>query len=462
MPQEILIVDDEQDICRLIAETLEDENFETRLAHDGPSALEAIKARRPALVILDIWLGDSRFDGMKVLEYIKKDAPELPVLMMSGHGTIETAVTAIKNGAYDFIEKPFKADRLVVLVSRALEAARLRHENFELSKRSGGAVQGLIGSSSSANQLRQMIERIAPTSSRVLITGPSGSGKEIIARLIHAKSKRKDGPFVLMNCANLSPERFEEELFGREEETGVRAGLLEKAHRGTLLLDEVSDLPMETQGKIVRALHASNFERLGGTRKVEVDVRVLASTCRDIKKLVAEGKFREDLFYRLNVVPLKAPSLKERREDIPALVQDLVCRISHSTGLPERRFSGDSLLTLQAYDWPGNIRQLRNVIEWTLIMASDKTIEMITPELLPGEVCGETPALLRSEQSTNIMSMPLREARENFEKDYLLAQVARFSGNISQTANFVGMERSALHRKLKTLAIDRNTSKKAS
>ncbi len=462
MAQEILIVDDEQDICRLIAETLQDEGFDTRLAHDGPTALEAIKTRRPALVILDIWLGDSRFDGMKVLEHINRDAADLPVLMMSGHGTIETAVTAIKKGAYDFIEKPFKADRLVVLVLRALEAARLKNENVELARKSGGAVQELIGPSSAANHLKQLIERVAPTSSRVLITGPSGSGKEVIARLIHAKSKRKEGPFVTINCATLSPERFEEELFGREDETGVRAGLLEKAHQGTLLLDEVSDLPMETQGKIVRALHASSFERLGGTRKVEVDVRVLASTCRDIKQLVAESKFREDLYYRLNVVPLKAPSLRERREDIPALIQDLASRISHGSGLPARTFSGESLLTLQAYDWPGNIRQLRNVIEWTLIMASDKTTGSITPDLLPGEISGETPALLRSDQSTSIMSMPLREARESFEKDYLLAQVARFSGNISQTANFVGMERSALHRKLKTLAIDRNTSKRAS
>ena len=455
MARDILIVDDEADIGRLIVEILEDEGYQCRHATDGTKALEAIRARRPSLAILDIWLGDSRFDGIKLLEIIKKDHADLPVIMMSGHGTIETAVTAIKNGAYDFIEKPFKANRLLLVVERAIEAAKLKRENKELKSKTSILTQ-LIGTSVSTNQIRQQIERVAATSSRVLISGASGVGKEVVARLIHNKSRREKGPFIVLNCATLSPERFEEELFGHEGEQGIKIGLLEQAHQGTLFLDEVSDMPLETQGKIVRSLQEQTFLRVGGTKKVQVDVRVLASSTQDIKQEVIKGKFREDLYYRLNVVPLRVPCLKERRDDIPQLVEEFTKRIAFAQGLPERIFTKETLLVLQSYDWPGNIRQLKNVIEWILIMTTEKDDVYITPNFLPAEICGETPSLLRNEESSKIMSLPLREAREHFEKDYLLAQVARFSGNISQTANFVGMERSALHRKLKILQIERN------
>lgn len=455
MAHDILIVDDEADIGRLVAEILEDEGYQCRHAMDGNKALEAIRSRRPSLAILDIWLGDSRFDGIKLLEIIKKDHTDLPVIMMSGHGTIETAVTAIKNGAYDFIEKPFKANRLLLVVERAIEAAKLKRENKELKSKTPILTQ-LIGTSPSTNQIRQQIERVAATSSRVLISGASGVGKEVVARLIHNKSKREKGPFIVLNCATLSPERFEEELFGQEGEQGLKIGLLEQAHQGTLFLDEVSDMPLETQGKIVRSLQEQTFLRVGGSKKVQVDVRVLASSTQDIKQEVIEGRFREDLYYRLNVVPLRVPCLKERRDDIPQLLEEFTKRIAFVQGLPVKTFTKEALLVLQSYDWPGNIRQLKNVIEWILIMSAEKDDDYITPNLLPAEICGETPFLLRNEESSKIMSLPLREAREHFEKDYLLAQVARFSGNISQTAHFVGMERSALHRKLKTLQIERN------
>ncbi|MBN9412653.1 MAG: sigma-54-dependent Fis family transcriptional regulator [Candidatus Paracaedimonas acanthamoebae] len=455
MARDILIVDDEADIGRLMTEILEDEGYQCRHAIDGTKALEEIHMRRPSLVILDIWLGDSRFDGIKLLELIRKDHIDLPVIMMSGHGTIETAVTAIKNGAYDFIEKPFKANRLLLVIERAIEAAKLKRENKELRSKTSILTQ-LIGASPSTNQIRQQIERVASTSSRVLISGASGVGKEVVARLIHNKSRREKGPFIVLNCATLNPERFEQELFGQENEQGIKIGLLEQAHQGTLFLDEVSDMPLETQGKIVRSLQEQNFLRVGGTKKVQVDVRVLASSSQDIKLEVMEGKFREDLYYRLNVVPLRVPCLKERRDDIPQLVEEFTQRIASSQGLPLRIFTKETLLILQSYDWPGNIRQLKNVIEWILIMAMEKEDHYITPDFLPAEICGETPSLLRNEESSKLMSLPLREAREHFEKDYLLAQVARFSGNISQTAHFVGMERSALHRKLKTLQIERN------
>lgn len=455
MAHDILIVDDEADIGRLIAEILEDEGYQCRHATDGAKALEAIRERRPSLAILDIWLGDSRFDGIKLLEIIKKDHIDLPVIMMSGHGTIETAVTAIKNGAYDFIEKPFKANRLLLIVERAIEAAKLKQENKELKLKTP-ILNQLIGTSPLTNHIRQQIDRVAATSSRVLISGASGVGKEVVARLIHSKSRREKGPFTVLNCAALSLERFEEELFGHEGENGIKIGLLEQAHQGTLFLDEVSDMPLETQGKIVRSLQEQTFLRVGGTKKVQVDVRVLASSIHDLKQEVSEGKFREDLYYRLNVVPLRVPCLKERREDIPQLVEEFTKRIAFAQGLPEKTFTKETLLVLQSYDWPGNIRQLKNVIEWILIMTAEKEDIDITPHFLPAEICGETPSLLRNDESSKIMSLPLREAREHFEKDYLLAQVARFAGNISQTANFVGMERSALHRKLKTLQIERN------
>jgi two-component system nitrogen regulation response regulator NtrX len=458
MALDILIVDDEADIRLLLAGVLKDEGYETREAADSTGALEAIARRRPSLVLLDIWLQGSALDGMQLLSLVKRDHPNLPVVMISGHGNVETAVAAIKEGAYDFIEKPFKADRLLLVIARAIEAMRLKRENDELRQRSGSAAE-LIGNCSIVAQLRQAIERVAATGSRVLITGPAGSGKEVAARMLHRLSRRIDGPFVALNCATMHPDRLETELFGHEEsdERGpAKIGTLEQAHGGTLLLDEVSDMPIETQGKIVRVLQEQTFNRVGGNRRVEVDVRVIASTNRDLAQEIVQGRFRQDLYYRLNVVPLRVPSLKERREDIPLLAQFLMGRAAELSGVPARRFGEDALAVLQTYDWPGNVRQLRNVIDWLLIMAPGDHNEPIVARMMPPEIAGETSATLGAFGNGEIMSLPLREARELFERHYLDAQVARFGGNISRTAAFIGMERSALHRKLRALGIVTN------
>ena len=457
MAHEILIVDDEPDIRAQIEGILEDEGFQTRVAHNSDTALAAFRARRPSLVILDIWLQNSRLDGLGILEGMLREEPQVPCVMISGHGTIETAVRAIQQGAYDFIEKPFNSDRLLLIVSRALEAARLKRENSELRLRAGAETE-LVGSSQVMGQLRAAIERVAPTGSRVLITGPAGSGKEVAARMIHARSRRADGPFVILNCATLNPARFEEELFGVEPASnsagGVRrAGVLERAHGGTLLLDEAADMPLETQGKIVRALQEQGFERVGGATRVKVDVRVLATTNRDLQAEIAAGRFREDLYYRLAVVPLRTPSLRERREDVPALARHFMARSATTSGMPPREVGEDALAALQAYDWPGNVRQLRNLVDWLLIMAPGDAREAIRADMLPPEVGSAAPAMLKLDRSSEIMTLPLRDARELFERQYLEAQLLRFGGNISRTANFVGMERSALHRKLKFLGV---------
>ncbi|HEV7368965.1 sigma-54 dependent transcriptional regulator [Arenibaculum sp.] len=455
MAHDILIVDDEADIRMLIAGILEDEGMKTREAADADQALAAIGARRPSLVILDIWLQGSRLDGLEILREFKRDHPNLPVVMISGHGNIETAVAAIKQGAYDFIEKPFKADRLLLVVERAIEAARLRRENEELRLRVGGAPE-LIGRSPSVTQLRHSLDKVAPTGSRVLITGPAGAGKEVVARMIHGRSRRANGPFVALNCATMRPDRMEVELFGTEHGTDGqprKIGTFEQAHGGTLLLDEVADMPMETQGKIVRVLQEQSFERVGGSARVEVDVRVIASSNRDIPSEIEAGRFRQDLFYRLAVVPIRVPSLTERREDIPLLARHFMIRSSESAGIPGREFGEDALAALQAYDWPGNVRQLRNVVDWLLIMCGGDPKDPIRADMLPPEIGAITPTVLKWDKGGEIMGLPLREAREVFEREYLLAQVTRFGGNISRTAAFVGMERSALHRKLKSLGV---------
>ncbi len=461
MAHEILIVDDEADIRTLIAEILKDEGYQARVAGDSDAALEALKARQPSLLLLDIWLQGSRLDGLQILEEVAAAYPGLPVVMMSGHGTIETAVGAIKQGAYDFVEKPFKSDHLLVVIERAIEASRLRRENQELRLRVGVETE-LTGSSSALSQLRQAVDRVAPTGSRVLISGPAGSGKEIVARMIHSRSKRADGPFIVVNCATMHPDRFESELFGTDEagDGGRKTGLFELAHGGTLLLDEVADMPLQTQGKIVRALQEQTFERVGGRSRVEVDVRVMASTNRDLMAEIAAGRFREDLFYRLSVVPLRVPPLRDRRDDIPDLARHFMQRAAEVAGLPHRQIGEDALAALQAYDWPGNVRELRNVVERLLIMAPGDTRAPIRAEMLPPEIGTITPAVLKWDKGGEIMALPLRDAREVFEREYLLAQVNRFAGNISRTANFVGMERSALHRKLKSLGV--NTSERGS
>ncbi|WP_096702929.1 sigma-54 dependent transcriptional regulator [Magnetospirillum sp. 15-1] len=463
MAHDILIVDDEADIRALIAGILEDEGHNTREAANSDEALEGIRARRPNLVVQDIWLQGSRLDGLEVLDAIKRDHPEVPVVMISGHGNIETAVQAIKQGAYDFIEKPFKADRLLLVVERAIEAARLRRENEELRLRSGSADE-LVGGAMGILQVRQAVEKVAPTNSRVLITGPAGSGKEVVARQIHVRSRRADGPFVVLNCAAMHPDRMEMELFGTEHgldgpDTPRKIGTFEQAHGGTLLLDEVADMPLETQGKIVRVLQDQMFERVGGGKRVEVDVRVIATTNRDLQGEMTAGHFREDLFYRLNVVPVKMPALRDHREDIPALARHFMALAAAAAGVQPRVVGEDALAALQAYDWPGNVRQLRNVMDWLLIMAPGDAREAIRADMLPGEIGAITPAVLRWEKSSEIMTLPLREARELFEREYLLAQVNRFAGNISRTAAFVGMERSALHRKLKLLGVNTDEKK---
>jgi len=455
MAHDILIVDDEADIRMLIAGILNDEGMRTREAADADQALAAVTARRPSLIILDIWLQGSRLDGLQILDELKRDHPDVPVIMISGHGNIETAVAAIKKGAYDFIEKPFKADRLLLLVERAIEAARLRRENRELRLRAGPETE-LIGRSLPVNQLRHGIEKVAPTGSRILISGPPGSGKEVVARMIHALSRRADGPFVALNCATMRPDRLEVEIFGTEhpvEGGGRKVGTFEQAHGGTLFLDEVADMPLETQGKIVRVLQEQTFERVGGATRVEVDVRVIASTNRDLAQEIEAGRFRQDLYYRLAVVPLRVAPLRERREDIPLLVRYFMQRTSEAAGLPPRVLGEDAMAALQAYDWPGNVRQLRNVVEWLLIMVAGEPGEPIRADMLPPEIGAITPTVLKWEKGGEIMGLPLREAREVFEREYLLAQVTRFGGNISRTAAFVGMERSALHRKLKLLGV---------
>ncbi len=457
MSHDILIVDDEEDIRALIAGILVDEGYEPREAADSTSALEAIATRRPSLVVLDIWLQGSELDGLEILDVIMAEHPDMPVVMISGHGNVETAVAAIKKGAYDFIEKPFKADRLLLFIERAIEAANLRRENAELRLRAGEATE-LIGASPAIQQLRQAIGRVGPTSSRVLITGPAGVGKEIVARLIHAGSRRASGPFVALNCANMEPARMEAELFGVEAgangaEGPGKVGTFERAHNGTLLLDEVADMPLETQGKIVRVLQEQTFERVGGGGRVEVSVRVIAISNRDIRAAIDDGRFREDLFYRLNVVPIQVPQLRDRRDDIPLLAEYFVGRAAEGAGLPPRRLGEDAMAALQAYDWPGNVRQLRNVVDWLLIMAPDDEGSVIGADMLPPEIGAISPPALNGDKAGEIMGMPLRQAREVFERDYLLAQVTRFGGNISRTASFVGMERSALHRKLKSLGV---------
>ncbi|KQO57956.1 MULTISPECIES: sigma-54 dependent transcriptional regulator [unclassified Methylobacterium] len=454
MSADILIVDDEADIRDLVAGILDDEGHRTRTAGGSDEALAAIESRRPHLVFLDIWLQGSRLDGLQVLDQIKLGHPDLPVVMISGHGNIETAVAAIKAGAYDFIEKPFKADRLVLVAERALEASRLKREVRDLKARSGQASR-LVGGSVAVNQLRQTVERVAPTNARVMILGAPGSGKELSARTLHASSTRASGPFVVINAAMITPETMEAELFGVEAGEGRarRVGALEEAHGGSLYIDEIADMPRETQNRILRVLVDQNFQRVGGTTRVHVDVRIISSSSRDLAEEIAAGRFREDLFHRLSVVPIRVPSLSERREDVPELINFFMEQISTATGLARRRIAEDAMAVLQSHDWPGNIRQLRNNVERLMILTHTDPEQEVTSEMLPTEIGALVPTTPNGAGGEKLMSLALREAREIFEREYLIAQIARFSGNISRTAEFIGMERSALHRKLKSLGI---------
>jgi two-component system, NtrC family, nitrogen regulation response regulator NtrX len=455
MAADILVVDDENDIRQLVSGILQDEGYSTRTAADSDSALSAITARRPNLVFLDIWLQGSRLDGLQLLDAIVQQHPEVPVVMISGHGNIETAVAAIKRGAYDFIEKPFKTDRLVLVADRALETSRLKRE-VKVLKQLAPLPSSVIGHSPPVNQLRQIIEKVAPTNSRILIIGPSGAGKELAARTLHRLSARAEAPFVVINAAAITPERMEVELFGVDESNGSygrKVGALEEANGGTVFIDEIADMPRETQNKILRVLVDQTFQRVGNNSKVSVDVRIISSTARNIEAEIAAGKFREDLYHRLSVVPIRVPSLAERREDIPHLVEYFMEQISQSTGLPKRQIGPDAMAVLQLHDWPGNVRQLRNNVERLMILAGGEVDAVITADMLPQDVGSMVPAMPNGNGGEQIMGLPLREAREVFEREYLVAQINRFSGNISRTSEFVGMERSALHRKLKALGI---------
>lgn len=452
MALDILIVDDERDIRELVAGVLSDEGYSCRTAADSSGALAAIDERRPSLVLLDVWLHGSEMDGLEVLDAIKAREPELPVIIFSGHGNIDTAVSAVGRGAIDFIEKPFEAERLLLLVERATETERLRRENSQLRE---GFSRGeeFTGNSTAINSVRATLKRVANTGSRVLISGPAGAGKEVAARLLHSWSPRAQNAFVIVNSARITPERFEQELFGEESDGRlVRPGLLELADGGTLYLDEVADMPLSTQARILRVLTDQSFVRVGGTRQIGVDVRVVSSTSRDLAVEMEEKRFREDLFYRLNVVPVTIPSLAERRDDIPALAEHFFTRYSTEQGITPPDITNEAMAALQAHDWPGNVRELRNVVERTIIMAPRDRLEQVEPDMLPGEITGES-VTQSGVGFSAMMAAPLREARESFEREYLTIQIRRFSGNISKTASFIGMERSALHRKLKLLGM---------
>ena len=454
MSSDVLVIDDEADIRELVSGILQDEGHQVRAARDADEALEAVKRRRPTLVVLDIWLQGSRIDGLDLLGMFREIDPDMPVIVISGHGTIETAVAAIRKGAYDFIEKPFTADRLLVVVSRAIETSRLKRENASLRARSVSGAD-LVGSSPVMAQLRTAVDRIAQSNSRVMIAGPSGSGKELVARLLHDRSQRDAGPFIAINAASIAPDRMESELFGEEgpDDRPNKIGVFERAHQGTLLLDEVGDMPTETQSKILRVLVDQRFRRLGGSADVQVNVRVMSSTSRDLRVDIERGRFREDLFHRLNVVPLRVPSLSERREDIPELAHYFVRRLTDGSGLPARELAADAMAALQSAEWPGNVRQLRNIIERILILATGDPSTPVSVDALPPEAW---PAAAFSQQQglQEVIGMSLRDARERFEREYLNVQITRFGGNISRTAAFIGMERSALHRKLKSLGVD--------
>ncbi|GAA6175439.1 sigma-54-dependent transcriptional regulator [Sulfitobacter pacificus] len=447
---DILIVDDERDIRELISDILEDEGFATRLAGNSDDAMAAINTEPPALMILDIWLKDSRMDGIDILKTVKRDNPDVPVVIISGHGNIEIAVAAIRQGAYDFIEKPFNIDQLLVVIRRAMETSRLRRENQSLKRRDTSSAE-MMGQSAAFRALVSQLDKVTKSNGRVMLTGPAGAGKEVAARYIHANSGRADAPFVTVNCAGVEPENMEEMLFGRETaERGIEPGLLEQAHGGVVFFDEVADMPLGTQSKILRVLVDQQFTRVGGNDKVRVDLRVISSTNRNLEEAIAADTFRQELFHRLNVVPIAVPSLEDRREDIPLLAEHFISEFNQSQGLPQRSLSEDAIALMQTMIWPGNVRQLKNLVERVLILG-DGTGPIEARELPGEEPNGEEDG--RVVLSSALATLPLREAREAFEREYLLTQINRFGGNISRTANFVGMERSALHRKLKSLGV---------
>jgi len=460
MALDILIIDDEDDIRDLIAGILDDEGYETRQAHDADSGLNEIARRRPSLVFLDIWMQGSRLDGLQLLDVFQSQHPDMPVVMISGHGNVETAVSAIRRGAYDYIEKPFKIDRLLHVTQRAMEATRLRNEVAELKERSAAKNADMVGTSPALQQVRGIIEKSAPTNSRIFVAGPSGAGKGLVARLIHQRSPRANAPFVEINASLYAPDEVPVVLFGREsrDKSGllqVEVGALERAHGGTLYLSEVTTLPAQVQNALLRTLVENRFNRVGGAQAVPIDVRIISSSSQNVSSLTEAGDFRSDLFHRLAIVPLQLSPLKERREDIPPLVSVFIEQVCRMHNLQRMSIGDDAIAVLQAQDWPGNARQLRNSIERLLILMKDQQPEngVITASMLPSDIGEVLPTVGDTDASAHLMSLPLRDAREVFERQYLLAQIERFGGNISKTAEFVGMERSALHRKIKSLGL---------
>jgi len=459
MALNVLVIDDEEDIRSLISDILIDAKFSVRTAANSSKAFELINEKAPSAIILDIWLHNSELDGLGILEIIKKKYPLLPIIVISGHGTIATAVTAIKMGAFDYIEKPFSQEKLLIVLKRACETAKLKKENFELKSQVVNKDE-LIGKSNIITKINSEIERVGPTSSRIMISGPVGSGKELVARLIHKNSKYGAGPFIIYNPTEILPGKIRIDLFSKNmqnyhdnsEPFNSNYSLLESSHNGTLYIDEVGKLSNEDQEKLLKFVQDSTIERNG--KKHKLNIRIIASSSKDLLEEVKKGKFNKDLYYRLSIVAILTPSLIERKEDIKLLVEYFTKYLSKSSGLRYRVFSEDAIIALQSYKWPGNIRQLKNVIEWTLIMnpISDLDQDIIRSDMLPTEILQEN-IISKSDNNIDLMSIPLREAREIFERQYLAAQMSRFNNNISKTSIFVGMERSALHRKLKLLKI---------
>jgi two-component system nitrogen regulation response regulator NtrX len=466
MSLDVLVIDDETDIRELISDILKEEGFNARTAANSAQAFEAIAEKVPSIIILDIWLQGSDLDGLGILEIVKKRYPLLPVIVISGHGTIETAVSAIKMGAYDYLEKPFTHDKLLILLKRACETAKLKRENYDLKTKVIDKTE-IIGTSAAISRLKSEIEKVAPTSGRIMVAGPTGSGKELVARLIHKKSRRVNGPFMVFSPSGMSPDRIMQELFGEPEKhdnVGVHAkriSILEASNNGTLYIDEVGDLPPAVQNKLLKFLQEQILEKAGNQKFVKLDVRIISATARDLQQEITTGRFRQDLFYRLNVVPIRVPSLSERKEDIALLAEFFIKQLAKFSGLKERTLTEEAIAALQAFDWQGNIRQLRNVIEWTLIMnpSSPNDGNFIKPDMLPADILNNGLTIARPDTNLDMLSMPLREAREVFERQYLSAQMSRFNNNISKTSAFVGMERSALHRKLKLLNIHASNGK---
>jgi two-component system nitrogen regulation response regulator NtrX len=450
----ILIIDDEADIRELTTDILSEEGFDCVAVSDSLSAFEAINKKMPSVVLLDIWLQGSEMDGLGILEILKQRYVNLPVIMISGHGNVETAVNSIKIGAYDYLEKPFSSEKLVITVKHAYETLKLKKENSDLRKKIVSKLE-FIGNSEKISSLKLVIDKIAPTMGRVLISGECGVGKELVARIIHKKSKRNSNPFVTINASLLSDENVSSELFG-ESKNGAGSkysfGVFELAKKGTLFIDEVSEIPIPIQKKILKFIKQQTSDDLA--QKEKLDVRIISSTSKDLVQEVKNGNFLQELYYRLNVIGIEVPPLRSRVGDIPLLCEHFLKYFEKNLGFVKKTIAADAISAMQEYHWPGNIRQLRNTIEWLLIMNAKSTSAAIRASALPHDIVSKDGNNAhKTEINLDMLSLPLREAREIFERKYLIAQMARFNQNISKASCFVGMERSALHRKLKSLGL---------